>query len=225
MCKKIARFIAPIAGAALAGPLGISAGLGAAAGSAAGTLASGGNPLQALASGIGSYAGGQLLGGAAGPAGTVGASLQKAGLSGLAEALPGAVSTANVQGALGSFMGSNMGESLAAPAPKAPQAAGPSVFSPSAPGSMDAPTTELGMLSPEQATASIATRGLYGGGAGPQEQGYFANLLQRRLFDQGNFDSPYSLNPVEEQYLRQGMGLSFGQDTRSLLQALQTRRA
>lgn len=218
MCKKIVRFVAPIVGGALGGPVG------AAIGSAAGSLASGGNPLQALAAGAGSYLGGQFLGGTGGP--TVGGALQKAGLSGLAEALPGSVASANVQGALGSFIGSDMAESMTAPAPKSGKSSSaPSVFSPSSPGFMEAPTAELGMLSPEQATASIATRGLYGGGSGPQEQGYFANLLQRRLYDAGNFDSPYSLNPVEEQYLRQGMGLSFGQDTRSLLQALQTRRA
>lgn len=222
MCKKflkkpIGRIAATIALTALGVPAPLAA--------AGTTLASGGSPLQALGSAAGSYIGGNLAGGQAGPAGTVGAALQKQGLSGLAEALPGAVTTANVQGALGSFAGSSIGESLTAPKPKAPQEAGPAIFSPARPSDMAAPTTELGMLAPEQATASIASRGLYGGGAGPQEQGYFANLLQRRLFDQGNFDSPYSLNPVEEQYLRQGLGLSFGQDTRSLLQALQSRMA
>ncbi len=221
MCKKvfknpIVKTLATIALTAAGVPAPLAA---------AGTsLASGGTPLQALGSAAGSYIGGNLAGGQAGPAGTVGASLQKAGLSGLAESLPGSIATANLQGALGSFAGSSIGESMTAPAPKPSQDAGPAVFSPSRPSEMEAPAG-LNGLDPNQATTSIASRGLYGGGAGPQEQGYFANLLQRRLFDQGNFDSPYQINPVEEQYLRQGLGLSFGQDTRSLLQALQSRKA
>lgn len=64
-------------------------------------------------------------------------------------------------------------------------------------------------LSPDQTLSGIATKGVYGGGLGPQEQQYFLNLVNNRLVDQTGkvANDTSSLNPVENSYLSQlGLG-------------------
>lgn len=64
-------------------------------------------------------------------------------------------------------------------------------------------------LSPDQTLSGIATKGVYGGGNGPEEQKYFLNLVNNRLVDKsGNVaGDTSSLNPIENSYLAQlGLG-------------------
>jgi len=95
---------------------------------------------------------------------------------------------------------------------RAPEAALPSSLS------------HLQGLSGLQQSTNIATEGLYGGGVGQEEQEYFANLLNRRLMDEsGQLASYGEVRPVEEQFLRQRVGLRFDPNTKSILEALQAR--
>lgn len=69
-------------------------------------------------------------------------------------------------------------------------------------------------LSPDQTLSGIATKGVYGGGNGPEEQKYFLNLVNNRLVDpQGNVGDMNQLNPIENSYLSQlGLG-GYGNST------------
>lgn len=223
--KKVFKVAAPIIGGIVAGPVG------AAIGSGVGTLATGGTPIQALASGAGSYLGGSLLNTGAGGA-TVGSSLGSTGLGGaLASALPSSVLGANLGQATGQFLGGSLGEMLAANGnvqgqrqyqtqsviPQQKQ------FTPVKPAALALPSTlgDMAGMSDIQQSTNLATRGVEGQGLGSAEQNYFTNLIQRRLQDDsGGLKDISNVNPIENQYLTQRMGLNYGQDTRSLLEAL-----
>lgn len=73
---------------------------------------------------------------------------------------------------------------------------------------------------PFQQATNLATRGVYGGGNGPQETNYFLNLLNRQLFDQtgklANDNS--SINPIENSYLSQ-LGIT-GQNPTDILKGI-----
>lgn len=87
----------------------------------------------------------------------------------------------------------------------------PSPFSPtmqSAQGLPSSLSSYVG-LDPSQQASNIASRGVYGGGQGPEEQNYFLNLMNRQLFDQsGNVASNLNnISPVDLSYLNQ-LGIS-----------------
>lgn len=124
--------------------------------------------------------------------------------------------TASVLGAAGSLASglsshpnsSNLGDS-----PYASQAAAAqppiSMTSKGGPGMING----MSSLTPMQQATGLATQGTYGGGLGHDEQGYYANLLNRQLTSGG------SLNPIEQSYNSQ-LGFGNQPDTTSLLGAL-----
>lgn len=68
----------------------------------------------------------------------------------------------------------------------------------------------MSSLTPQQQASGLATQGAYGGGLGPQEQGYFSNLVQNQLVPQHGQTAPLStLSPVENTYLS---NLGFGNE-------------
>jgi len=107
-----ASFALPGIGTALGAS--ISPAVGAAIGSGVATKLSGGSWGQSLGAGLGSYLGSSFAPGAnvVGPAGTVGATLASNGLSGVAGVLPSSLLTANVASIAGSWLGSNLGETV-----------------------------------------------------------------------------------------------------------------
>lgn len=75
-------------------------------------------------------------------------------------------------------------------------------------------------LSPDQQISNLATQGVYGGGNGPQEQSYFANLVNNQLVDKSGNVSPISnVNPIENSYLSQ-LGLGGYSNSKDLLGAI-----
>lgn len=76
-------------------------------------------------------------------------------------------------------------------------------------------------LSPDQTLSGIATKGVYGGGNGPEEQKYFLNLINNRLVDQtGHVANDMSgINPIENSYLSQ-LGLGGYQNPNDLLRGI-----
>lgn len=238
--SKIAKKILPIAGAVIGNTL--LPGAGAAIGSGFGTLASGGGIKNALLSGVGSYAGGQIAGNIFGNAGsTVGNAI---GLSS-ANALPWAAADTTLGSALGravgstaansiagtslaSVFGSQAGSDLATNAFGDNQAndnvapAGPAPFMPKQADQQALPSSlnSYSSLTGDQQSSNLATQGVYGGGIGPEEQSYFLNLANRKLVDQsGNTSDMSSLSPIEQAYL-QKLGLGGYGNTSSLLEAI-----
>lgn len=119
MGKSVWDFIAPIAGAALGSIIpGVGTAIGGALGSGLETGVKTGSPIAGLLAGGGSYLGGNLLGGAAGPAAnSIGGSLASgAGAQTLAAGgggLLGGLSSETVGGTLGKALGdSALGDSL-----------------------------------------------------------------------------------------------------------------
>lgn len=216
------------------GSLGSAAGgaIGAGIGAGVNTGVETGKPLAGLLSGVatgaGSYAGSQLLGpslngigGGVNPAngaptpgflGTpVAKSLSDTALSGAGSAFGSATPGDILGGAVGSSVGSSVAQSAA-----------PSMFSPDVstddsqwrpkqqsqsalPGSL----SSYSGLNPDQQASNIATKGVYGGGNGSQEQNYFLNLINRQLVDPtGNLAAnTNNLAPVDMSYLSQ-LGIS-----------------
>lgn len=76
-------------------------------------------------------------------------------------------------------------------------------------------------MSPDQTLSGIATKGVYGGGNGPDEEKYFLNLVNNRLVDpSGHVASDTSgLNSVENSYLAQ-LGLGGYQNPTDLLRGI-----
>jgi len=174
-------------------------------------------------SAAGSYAGSQLLGptlnglgGGVNPAsggataGSLGTpfsqSLGETSLSGVGNAL-GSTTPGDV---LASGVGSSIGSSMAGPSPTAPvQAQSP--WAPSQMAQMDLPSSlsSYQNLDPMQQATNIASKGVYGGGQGPQEKNYFLNLINRQLVNSGGqvAGDTSSINPVENSFLSQlGLG-------------------
>lgn len=247
MGRKIKSIALPIIGAAIGSAVpGIGTALGASIGSGAGTLASGGNIGQALLSGVGGYAGGNIAGSVLGNSlGTVGSAL---GLS-TANALPWAAANSSLGSALASgigssaansiagssiasVLGSQYGSSLAAnafgnddpmPQMSAPaEPAGPAPFDPKQEDEQEVPASlnSLGSLTSQQRTSNLANQGVFGGGNGPAEQKYFLNQINRRLVDNtGKLSDLSSLSPIEQSYI-QKLGLGNNSNTKSLLEAI-----
>lgn len=95
----------------------------------------------------------------------------------------------------------------------------PAPFTPKQQGSMSLPPSlsQFGSLDPSQQTSNIATQGVYGGGAGPEESKYFLNLINRRLVDpSGKVGDLSSVSPVEGGFLNQ-LGLGGYSNSKQLL--------
>lgn len=247
--KKAKKFALPAIGALIAP--GIGAGLGSAL--SAGTLASIGgavgsglssyttnhNPLGALLSAGGSFAGGQLgsslfpgtVGGTFSGAGNVGPSFINPGVGSVigqsaSNAIGAQLANTSIGSLIGSNLGSDLGESFAgnsAEGSKLPAApAGPAPFQPKQEAEQDLPAglTGFASLTPEQRSTNLATQGTYGGGLGPQEQEYYVNQAQRRLVDPaGKVGDPSSVfKPIELSYLKRlGLGGTSGLNLAELI--------
>lgn len=97
-----------------------------------------------------------------------------------------------------------------------------SPFSPSRQGAMGLPSSLSGMAGgdPFQQATNIATKGVYGGGQGKDENQYFLNLINRQLVDpSGNVNGMQSINPIESSYLSQ-LGLGGYNNSNDLLQGI-----
>lgn len=71
----------------------------------------------------------------------------------------------------------------------------------------------FGGFTPQQQASTLAQQGAYGGGLGPQDQQYFANLVNHQLVNPNQSQNPLStLSPVENTYLN---NLGFGGNTNS----------
>jgi hypothetical protein len=134
------------------------------------------------------------------------------------------LSTTNLGSALGSFAGNSagtdFGQSLAGVPKQKMQ--GPAPFQPTQAAAMTLPgsLSDLNGLSTDQQASNIANQGVYGGGAGPDEQRYFMNLMNRQLVDSSGHTSDMSgVNAIENSYLSQ-LGLGGYGDSRSLLEAM-----
>lgn len=238
--KAAPAVVGSVAGGVLGGPAG------AAAGSALGTKLGGGSNTQALFSAGGSYLGGQFLGGGSGD---VAGNLTQSsipGLPSLGESLAngslGSAGSALGAASFGPLSGSLTGQSIAnlvsggaeGPAqadPVAPNVTGPkeAALPTSAPKAASLPSSlgSFAGLDPLQQGTGIATQGVYGGGTGKEESDYFTNLLQRQLInDKGGYnDYGSNVNPTEESYLHNNLGLQFDPNTQSLLQAIANKQA
>lgn len=148
------------------------------------------------------------------------------GSSDIASAL-GSTLSQGVNNALGTpvsqIVGSQVGNSLASQYanPGQPSMRGQYPWIPAAPGqpgggaSVGMPSSLAGMsgLTPLQQATGLATQGVYGGGLGPQEQGYFKNLVQNQLVPSyGQTAQLSSLAPIENTYLS---NLGFGNPSSS----------
>jgi hypothetical protein len=78
----------------------------------------------------------------------------------------------------------------------------------------------MGGMNPQQQTSGIATQGIYGGGAGQDENQYFLNLINNRLMDTGG-NNTGDLSPIEQSYL-QKLGLGGYQDENELLRNMES---
>lgn len=234
MSKKLRSIALPIVASIVAPQIGIPAALAAAGASGANTLLSGGSPKDALFSAGGSYLGGQLAGNLLGDLGTVGGTVNSALGTSIGEtaanALPNAA-TASLWGTpLNSVIGSQIGSNLASSL--VPQKTANPVGESAAPGFKASREAEgsappnLSGMSPLQQSTNIATGGVYGGGAGPQETNYFLNMVNRRLVDDsGNVDTDFNdINPIENSYLQQ-LGYGGYDSPTNLLEALSKRKA
>ncbi len=215
--------LAPYAAAATSGGLNYSqthnvgSALGTAAGSAIGSNI-GGN-LFPSSSSLGS------VGGALGinPGSSIASGLGSIVGQGASNSLLGSSVGSIAGGLAGGSLGGQAGANLTPPKPPKPPAP-PAPFSPSYAPAMTTPSSLSGMnnFSPSQQISSLATQGAYGGGLAPQEESYFANLLNHQLVDPNNSVNPIStLSPVENTYLSK-IGLGGYGDSGSLLKALST---
>ena len=175
-----------------------------------GTLAYAGN---ALGSQIGSAIGASDIGSALGKAGSIGSSA--------ANALPSAITNSSIGSALGNIAGNAMTAGRSAPIGME-VGNGVTPYHPKQESAQNTPPTLTGLagLTDEQQSTNLATQGVYGGGNGPSEQGYFENLINRRLVDSGGKTQDMSvLKPIEQSYLSK-LGLGGYTDASSLLEAL-----
>lgn len=195
-----------------------------------------GNPLSGLLSGAanaaGTYAGGKLGGAFLGPElSSIGSSVDSAsgatvpGFLGktfgqtfgdFAGNSIGGQTLGNLVGTgIGGFAGGSAGDMVGGmasnlvnpPNPGNQQSFG---FSPSQQPGMGLPQSlsQFAGLNPNQQASNIATKGVYGGGNGPDETNYFMNLMNRSLFNNGQLANDTSgINPVSMNYLNQ-LGVS-----------------
>lgn len=190
------------------------------------SLAGSGSIGSTLGSGAGQTAGqsgGSVFGGGLGSAGTIGSNLNATlgpNIGGQIGSLIGPTTAGTGIGSIaGGSIGSQLAQGLAGP-PNSPDTS----FHPSRMTASTLPSSlnDLSGLSSGQQASNLATQGTFGGGLGPQEQSYYANLLNRQLIDQsGNVQPISSLSPIESTFNQQ---LGFGNNTNStdLLKALST---
>lgn len=126
----------------------------------------------------------------------------------------GAVSS--ISGMIG---GGNKSEAPSSPqeAPKPP----PYVASRQAQAALPGSLSQFGGLDQNQLSTNIATKGVYGGGEGPEETKYFTNLINRRLVDDtGKMSGDLNgINPVENSFLSQ-LGLGGNKSPYDLLKGI-----
>lgn len=227
---KVASFALPAVGFAIGGPAG------AALASGVSTKLSGGSLKDALLSAGLSYAGGSIgnkllptsIGAALSPKNALGPYTLSSSLGSVAaNSLGNQIANTSIGSVAGGFFGNSIGDAL-----RTPKMAQDNFisginqnrdFTPSREAKLDLPGSLGGFagLSPDQQSTGIATQGVYGSGAGPGEQAYFTNLINRRLTDEtGKQDSDLSeINPVENSYLAQ-LGLGGYSNPRDLLEAM-----
>lgn len=236
MVKTIKTVLPSLAGAAIGSIIpGVGTAIGASVGSGLGKLASGGSLLQSLEAGGLTY-GGSQLGGVIGDKlglGTIGSTIGNpanvensiADVAGnflgnnSANALGAAVSTTGIGSMAGGFAGNSLADSLM---PKKQEASGPTSFSPSRADAAALPTSLQGFggLDQNQQASNIANQGVYGQGNGPEEQGYFNNLINRTLVDpSGKVNDISTLSPIDNSYL-QKLGLGGYSNSNDLLEAM-----
>lgn len=152
-----------------------------------------------------------------------------------ANSIGNSIANTTVSSALGKFAGNSIADNLVSSlsgvdqpqnvevGQPVPEPQGPAPFEPKQEAQLTLPNSLSGLssLDPNQQSTNIATQGVYGGGAGPQEQDYFENLINRRLVDEsGQVDSDLSdINPIESSYLSQ-LGFGGYNTPSSLLEAL-----
>lgn len=240
----VGHFLAPLLGAGIGLATGnpefalLNSAIGSGVGQGVSTGFQTGNPLTGLeagiGSGLGSYAGGSLLGGLGGalsetPANALGDTFggsavgATAPFGSFAGNVLGSQSIGNIAGsAIGGSLGSQVGQSMN-PADNTP--AGPPGFSPTMQPQLGLPQSlsQFGSLTPQQQATNIASRGVYGGGQGPDETNYFLNLMNRQLFDQsGNVaQNTNGIAPVDMSFLNQ-LGVS-GSSPTDLLRGISQR--
>jgi len=236
--KPVSKIVSHIPGGDIIVPAALTAAgmpYAAAAFSGANTLGNGGSPLNAIGSAAGSYIGGQIgsnyfpgtVGGTA--SNILGGGTANSLFNGIGNTLGNGVASglfnASIGGALGSNLGSALGSTLGGV--KSPSNTGMDTstnsFSPTRQAEASAPSSlggDFQGLNPEQKTSNLASRGVYGGGLGPQEQSYFLNLVNRQLVDNsGQTQDMNTLQPIEQSYLQQ-LGLGGKNNTSDLLQAI-----
>lgn len=238
MSKTLRRTALPIIAAIVGNTIlpGIGAPIGAALASGANTYAETGNLGSALKSGAlsgaGSYIGGNIGASIGGP--STATALQSALGPDLGSSIGrlagGSIYTSPVNALIGSTIGGNLASSLVPQKTASPQGANPTTaFKASREKESAVPASFSsygGSLTPSQLSTNIATGGVYGGGAGPEESDYFMNMINRRLVtDQGQVDSDLSeILPIESSFLAQ-MGLGGYNNANDLLEAISRRRA
>lgn len=224
----IGHYLAPLAGAAIGAATGnpefallnsaIGSGIGSTADSYATTGKIGPSLLSGAASGLGSYAGGALGAGIGGGDSIFNQTLGD--VSGLGKAALGSTT-------IGPLLGAGAGSGLAANVlgPKVagtlqPQSTDIQPFQPQRTYNLNRPQSldNIQGLSPFQQATNVATKGVFGGGNGQQEQNYFLDLINRQLTDGGN----QNVNPIENSYLQQ-LGIS-GSTNNDILQGISGRR-
>lgn len=163
-------------------------------------------PMSAIGAGSGNIA--SSLGGSAGASG-----------SGIFSDLGSAASSAlnvPVTQALGSYAGNQYATGFNNPGQ--PSMKGQYPWIPASPGqpgggaagTMPTSLNQMSNLTPLQQATGLATQGVYGGGLGPQEQGYFGNLVQQQLVPSyGQTADLSTLAPIENTYLG---NLGFGNE-------------
>jgi hypothetical protein len=227
--KKIFRFAAPIAGAALGSLIpGVGTAIGMGIGAAGGSKLAGASNKEALLSGLGAGVGGAFLGGntTGSVAGKltqnsltrpVGEILSKGALSSLGGVSAGALTGALQGQTIANLAGSAM-QPMEMPATQSIQIPQENLDI-GTPNAMSLPSSlaSLGGLSDVQQTSQIATQGTEGaGGVSREGQDYFVNQLRRRLTTQPTSN----LLPIEGSYLNR-LGVNFQPgNTRSILEGI-----
>jgi len=248
--KKIAKFALPIAGSFIpgVGPI-VGAAIG---GAASGALE--GDGLKGILKGAGTAAAGNIIGGSIadtlgkgfGSFGskTIGSVTSKNAMgpfsfgdlgSTAANTIGNSLANTTLSQGLGSFAGNAAAGSIAdslfgaqgqirVNPSELPGVNEPSPFEAKQESQLQLPNSLSG-LSPEQQSSSIATQGVYGGGASKEDEDFFTNMINRRLVDEsGKVDQDLSeISPIESSYLSQ-LGLGGYDNPSSLLEALYGRK-
>lgn len=238
--SNIFKAAAPILGG-VAGSFipGVGTAIGSAIGAGLGGAVSGGGVKGSLIDAAGAGLGSAFLGSGSGDVASNLSSSSIPGAASVGSSLTGtALGSAGVNALSGSLTGGSIANlvngATAQPlsgALPAPDVAGPkeAPLPTSAPQAASLPSSLSGFsgLDSLQQGTGIATQGLYGGGTSNDEQNYFTNLLQRQLINgQGGYnDYSNNVNPTEESYLHNDLGLQFDPNTGSLLQAIANKQS